>query len=130
MNMRVKMWMALAIVFISGAVIGFFGGQTYVSWRVAIMMQRGPAAVQEFMLKRIQQLLHPRQDQMPAIEELIARVVKELEEHRRRQEAEQWARIKEALSQMQPVLTAEQQAVFDRMSLEDLLPGPPLKSRQ
>jgi neutral trehalase len=67
---------------------------------------------------------------MPAIEELIGRVVKELEEHRRRQEAEQWARIKEALSQMQPVLTAEQQAVFDRMSLEDLLPGPPLKSHQ
>jgi neutral trehalase len=130
MNMRVKMWMALAIVFVSGAFIGFFGGQVYVQWRVEAMRQRGPEVLQEFMLKRIQQRLQPRQDQMPAIEELIGRVVKELEEHRRRQEAEQWARIKETLSQMQPVLTAEQQAVFDRMSLEDLLPGPPRKSQQ
>lgn len=124
MNMRVKMWMALAIVFVSGVVIGFFGGQAYVSWRVAVMMHRGPAALQEFMLKRIQQRLHLREDQMPAIEEVIRRTVQDMDELRRQQGATIWGRMEKALSEIRPALTPEQQQVLDQMSIADLLPGP------
>jgi hypothetical protein len=128
MNTRAKIRMSLAIVLFSGMVIGFFGGQMYVQWRVAVMVRQGPAALQEFMLGRIQARLRPHPDQIPAIEEAIGRVARNLEEHRRRQEAEQWAQIQEALSEMHPVLTAEQRGVLDHMSLEDLLPGPAPRS--
>jgi Ser/Thr protein kinase RdoA (MazF antagonist) len=120
--------MSLAIVLLSGMVIGFFGGQMYIRWRVAIMTHRGPAALQEFMLGRIQARLHPQPDQMPAIKEAMGRVARNLEEHRRRQQAQQWAQIREALSEMRPALTAEQQRVLDHMSLDDLLPGPSPRS--
>ena len=56
MSTRAKIRMSLAIVLLSGMVIGFFGGQMYIRWRVAIMTHRGPAALQEFMLGR-----NPRQ---------------------------------------------------------------------
>jgi len=128
MNARAKMRLSLIIVLLSGMVIGFFGGQMYLRWRVTVMIHQGPAALQEFMRGRLQTRLRLQPAQRPAVEEALARVARNLEEHRRRQQAQQWAQIQEALSEVQPALTGEQQRVLDQMSLEDLLPGPASRS--
>jgi hypothetical protein len=128
MSTRNKIWTSLAIVWLSGLVIGFFGGQMYVRWRVAVLMHQGPMALQEFMLGRIRAHLHLTPDQLPAVEEALGRVAHHLEEHRRQQQAEQWVEIRKALSEMRPALTAEQQGVLEGLCLADLLPGPAPRS--
>lgn len=124
MKAQTRTWVALAVVFVSGTVIGFFSGQAYLRWRVQTMMRRGPAALQEFMVKRIAQQLHPTDEQMPTIKNILHRVAWEMDERRQEHSAELWRSIERGLAQMQPVLTAEQQQVLDQMSMEDLMPGP------
>jgi len=124
MRAKMKICIALVIVFLSGAVIGFFGGQVYVQWRVEAMRRRGPEALQEFLRGRFKKRLHLREDQMPAIEEVIRRTVQDMDEVRRQQGATIWERMEKALSEIRPPLTPEQQQVLDQMSIDDLLPGP------
>ena len=124
MRAKMKICIAMVIVFLSGAVIGFFGGQVYVQWRVEAMRQRGPEVLQQFLRGQFKKRLHLREDQMPAIEEAIRRTVQDIDELRRQQGATIWARMEEALSEIRPALTPEQQQVLDQMSLADLLPGP------
>jgi hypothetical protein len=124
MSPRARIQLSLAVVLFSGMVIGFFGGQMYLHWRVTVMMRQGPTALREFMLGRLRARLRLQPDQVPAVEIALARVAQNLEEHRRRQEAQQWDQMRQALSEMQPALTVGQQETLDQMSLEDLLPGP------
>lgn len=125
MRMQTKTWAALLTVFVSGIVIGFFSGQAYLHWRVQNMRRRGPVALQEFMLKRIQRQLHPTTEQLPTIENVLKQVAQEMDEQRLQNNAKLWQSMRNSLSQMQPVLTTEQKQVLDGMDLEDLLPGPP-----
>ena len=124
MQVKMKICIALVIVFLSGAVVGFFGGQVYVQWRVEAMRQRGPKALRQFLRGRLKKRLHLREDQMPAIEEVIHRTVQDMDELRRQQVGTVWARMEKALSEIRPALIPEQQQVLDRMSVADLLPGP------
>jgi len=128
MNTRTKIRISLVIVLFSGTVIGFFAGQMHLRWRMAVMARRGPSALQEVMFRRIQMRLRLEPGQIPAVEEAMGRVARNLEEHRRRQQTQQWVLIRDALYEMQPGLTPEQRAVLDRMSLADLLPGPTPRS--
>lgn len=124
MNTRTKIRISLVIVLLSGTVIGFFAGQMHLRWRLAVMARRGPAALQEVMVRRIHTRLRLEPGQIPAVEEAMGRVARNLEEHRRRQQTQQWVLIQDALHEMQPGLMPEQRAALDRMSLADLLPGP------
>jgi uncharacterized protein YneF (UPF0154 family) len=119
-----KMWMAIAVVFLSGIVVGFFGGQMYLHWRVEKMIRRGPVALQEYMLRRMTLYLRPSAGQVQALNDVLGRVAQEVNQRREKGMAEQWVITKQALQQMQPPLTAQQQQVLDRMNLADLLPGP------
>ncbi len=124
MRAKMKIYIAMVIVFLSGAVIGFFGGQVYVKWRVEAMRRRGPEVLQQFLRGRFKKRLHLREDQMPAIEEAIRRTVQDMDELRHQHGTTVRARMEEALSEIRPVLTPEQQQILDQMSLADLLPGP------
>lgn len=124
MRANMKICIAMVIVFLSGAVVGFFGGQVYVQWRVEVMKRRGPEVLQQFLRGRFKKRLHLREDQMPTIEEVIRTTVQDMDEMRRQQGATIWARMEEALSEIRPALTPEQQQVLDQMSVADLLPGP------
>ena len=55
----------------------------------------------------------------------VESVAQEMDRRRDQHITELWRSMEESLSQMQPVLTAEQRQVLDGMTLEDLLPGPP-----
>jgi hypothetical protein len=123
MRAKMKICIAIVIVFLSGAVIGFFGGQVYVQWRVEAMRQRGPEALQQFLRGRFKKRLHLREDQMPTIEEVIRKTVQDMDKLRRQHGATVWARMEETLSEIRPVLTPEQQQVLDQMSMADLLPS-------
>ena len=124
MKAKTKTWVALAVVFVSGTVIGFFSGQAYLRWRVLSMMRRGPAALEEIMIERIEQQLHPTAEQMPTIESILHRVAWDMDRKRQEHGEAMWRSIERGLAQMQPVLTAEQQKVLDQMSMEDLMPAP------
>ena len=127
MRSGIKMWVALAVVFLSGSVVGFFSGQMYLHWRVEKMIRRGPVALQEYMLKRMRLYLHPSADQVQALNGVLGRVAQEVDQRREKGMAEQWTVTRQELQQMQPPLTPQQQQVLDRMSLVDLLPGPQSK---
>ena len=118
------MWIALTIVFVSGIVIGFFGGQVYVRWHVLTLLRRGPAGLQESIVKRVAQRLRVRQDQLAAIEEAVQRATQDVDQLRREHIAAFSTRMKRALSEMRPSLTAEQQRVLDSLDVNDLLPPP------
>ena len=124
MQTRTKMWIALTIVFVSGIVIGFFGGQVYVRWHVLTLLRRGPAGLQESIVKRVAQRLRVRQDQLAAIEEAVQRATQDVDQLRREHIAAFSTRMKRALSEMRPSLTAEQQRVLDSLDVNDLLPPP------
>ena len=118
------MWIALTIVFVSGIVIGFFGGQVYVRWHVLTLLRRGPAGLQESIVKRVAQRLRVRQDQLAAIEEAVQRATQDVDQLRREHIAAFSTRMERALSEMRPSLTAEQQRVLDSLDVNDLLPPP------
>jgi hypothetical protein len=126
MTMRIasKMWIAMVVVFLSGGVVGFFGGQMYLHWRVERMLRRGPVALQEYMLRRMTLYLHPSVDQSRALNDVFGRVAQQVDLRREKGIAEEWTAIKQELQQMQPPLTPQQQQELDRMNFNDLLPGP------
>jgi len=124
MQTRTKMWIALTIVFVSGIVIGFFGGQMYVRWHVLAMLHRGPAGLRESIVLRVTHRLHSRGDQMATIEEAIQRATQDVDQLKHEHIAAFSARMKQALSEMRPSLTAEQQQVLDSLDVNDLLPLP------
>jgi hypothetical protein len=124
MRVGTKMWLATIVVFLSGTVVGFFGGQMYLHWRVEKMIRRGPVALQEFMLKRMTFYLHPSVDQVQALSDVLGRVAQEVDQRREQGMAQEWTLTRQKLQEMQPPLTPEQQQVLDRMRLADLLPGP------
>ncbi len=124
MRIRTKMWIATVVVFLSGIVVGFYAGQMYLHWRVEKTIRRGPAALQEYMLKRMTLYLHPTADQVQPLQEVLRRVARQVEQRREKGMAEQWTMTKQELEQMQPSLTPPQRQVLERMKLADLLPGP------
>jgi hypothetical protein len=130
MRTGTKMWVAITVVFLSGAVVGFFSGQMYLHWRVDRMLKRGPAALQEYMLKRITLYLHPSAEQTQALSDVLGRVAQEVKQRREQGIAEEWTLTKEKLQQMQPPLTDQQRQVLDQMNLHDLLPGPLSRMRR
>ena len=126
MNMRTKTktWVALLIVFLSGAVIGFFSGQIYLDWRVRAIRRAGPEALQRFLMMRLKSDLRLRADQIPAVEEVINRTVQDMDVMRRRHGAEIQERMERALSDLRPELDSKQQTTLDSIRGDRLLPGP------
>ena len=124
MQTKTKMWIALTIVFLSGIVIGFFGGQVYVRRHVLAMLRRGPAGLRESIVMRVAQRLHPREEQMVAIEAAIVHAMQDADQLKREHAAAFSARMNEALAEMRPSLTAEQQRILDNLDVNDLLPLP------
>lgn len=124
MRANTKIWMALGVVFLSGVIGGFFGGQIYLHWRVQVLRRAGPAALQQFLLRRLDADLHLNADQIPAVEGVVGRAVQDLEAMRHRHGIEIWGRVEQTLSEVRPTLSPEQQKLLDGISVERLLPGP------
>jgi hypothetical protein len=123
MRTKTRIWTAITIVFLSGIVIGFYAGQMYLHWRVDRIIRQGPAALQEYMLRRMALYLHPSADQAKAMSSVLGQAAQQVNERREKGMTEQWSLMKQELQRMQPPLTPEQQQVLDRMKLADLLPG-------
>lgn len=122
--MKKNISVTMIVIFISGLVIGFIGGQMHFHWRLLQIQKNGPQVLRTFLIKQFQDQLDLLPEQLPAVEQAVQRGTEDLDRYRKAHGAEVWARIKQIVSDVRPTLSPQQQLQLDQLQLEDILPGP------
>lgn len=123
--MKMKIYGALLIVFISGLSTGFLLGQHVDRTRMHFLMQRGPKQLEGLLMERLARQLNLSPVQTPAIHAKVSLVVNEVEHEFRQRGEVMRSRMTRLLADIRPLLDPEQQKILDRMDADDLRPGPP-----
>jgi uncharacterized protein YneF (UPF0154 family) len=128
--MKIKIYGALVIIFVSGLSIGFFLGQYVDRTRMHHLMQRGPERVEEMITDRLVRHLDLDVTQTEAVRNKVGQVVSQAEGELRRQRDVMRGKMAHLLTEIRPLLNASQQQILDRMDADDLRPGPPPRADQ
>jgi uncharacterized protein YneF (UPF0154 family) len=123
--MKIRLLLALIVVFLSGLIIGFFAGQDFAKRQIHQFIKGGPEPMEHMLVSRLTELLGLSRDQIPAIQEKVVLVTRSFQEDRVKHGEIIRARMTELLNDIRPLLNETQQRILDKMDADDLRPGPP-----
>jgi hypothetical protein len=112
---RVKLWAGLIVLFSAGALTGIVGTCLYHDYERGHRGDRGPAAQQERIMKRLTHELSLTAAQQADIEPLVSRVHVAMLQLRFAHQAEVEDILTRGIAEVKEKLSAEQQARLDRM---------------
>lgn len=123
--MKMKLYGALLIVFVSGLCAGYVLGQHVDRLRMRHLVQRGPERMEMFISERLNRHLGLDDVQKREVQVKVAAVIQQAHEDMNRQGEMIRARMTGLLTDIRPLLNPAQQRILDRMDIDDLRPGPP-----
>jgi hypothetical protein len=112
---RGKLWGALAVLFCAGALTGIAGTTLYNQNEQEHRWQRGPAAKQERIMKRLTQELSLTPAQRADIEPMVSRAHVEILQLRFSHQPEVEQVLTKGVAEIKTKLSAEQQAKLDEL---------------
>ena len=120
--MKTKIWLALAIVFSSGLIIGFFAGQQFEHHHIYRLMTRGPEPFEQELMARLTKGLALSEAQIPLVHEKVKIVAQASERSCREQKAMMRERMANLLKEIRPLLGETQQRILDELDVDALRP--------
>lgn len=112
---RSKLWAGLIVLFVAGVVTGIVGTCLYHEQERGHRWERGPAAQQERMMKRLTRELSLTAAQQAEIEPIVTRAHVALLELRSAHQSEVDQILARGVTDIKEKLSAEQQAQLDKM---------------
>src|SRR5262249_11181203 len=79
----IRRWLAVLLIFLSGAVVGTFGTVKVVQWKVEQFTKNGPEGVRKYVLWRLGRELKLTDAQKRSLDPLVAHAQEELKAFRR-----------------------------------------------
>ena len=110
-----KAWLVIAIVFVSGAVIGSAGTEFYFTHTVHGILHQGPASVKKVIMKKLTAELNLTNDQQEEVQDILEETQFQLERLRVRYDPQMEEIINNSVTTMKTRLTAEQQKKLDAL---------------
>lgn len=110
-----KVWLVVAIVFLSGVVIGSVGTGFYFRNVVGGILHRGPAAVRSIIMKKLTTELNLTKDQQEEISDILEEAQFQLQELRAEYHPKMEAIIDNGVATMKTRLSADQQKKLDEL---------------
>lgn len=117
---RWKVWVGLAVLFVSGALIGGMTTHCYMQAQFESRWEGGPQAKKQWMMERLTRRLHLNDGQKASLEPLVTQAQEDLFVLRAQQQPQVEAIWTRTLAGIKPVLAADQQHKLDefRQKLE------------
>ena len=110
-----KLWGALAVLFVAGALTGIAGTTLYHQNEQEQRWERGPAAKHERIMKRLTQELSLTPAQQADIEPMVSRAHVEILQLRFSHQPEVEQALTKGVAEIKTKLSAEQQAKLDEL---------------
>ncbi|MGH7180842.1 MAG: hypothetical protein ACREJN_02560 [Nitrospiraceae bacterium] len=110
-----KLWGALLILFVAGALTGIAGATLYHQYQQEQRWERGPAVKYERIMKRLTHELSLTPAQQADIELIVSRVHAEILQLRFSHQPEVEQTLTQGMAEMKTKLSAEQQAKLDEI---------------
>ena len=120
--MKRKIWLALAIVFSSGLIIGFFAGQQFEHHHIYRLMSRGAEHFEWELMARLTKGLALSETQIPLVREKVKTVALASEQSCREQKTIMRERMINLLKDIRPLLSENQQRILDELDVDALRP--------
>ncbi len=108
-----KLWGGLVVLFLAGTLIGIVGTSLYHQYEQQLRWERGPAARQERIMKRLTQELSLTSAQQSDIEPIVGRVHVEILRLRFQHQPEVERILTQGVAALKTKLSADQQAKLD-----------------
>lgn len=122
--MKAKPWMALTIVFVSGLLVGFYGGRIAMVWRVKTMIESGPSAIQDYFYRSLDRHLDFTPEQDKVVMQALDKAAKSFDKIRLKHAGEIYRNLDQIFIDIRPALNERQLEKMDNISRQDLLPAP------
>ncbi len=110
-----KIWLIIAIVFISGLIVGSAGTGFYMRQRVGGILHRGPGAVKEMVMKKLTAELGLTTDQQADVEQIVEGTQYKLMQLRAQYRPQLEAIVSAGITDMKAKLSPEQQKKLDAL---------------
>lgn len=110
---RGKLWMGLIVLFLTGALTGIAGTNLFHKYERQHRWERGPAATQERIMKRLTRELSLMSAQQAEIEPIVRKVHLEILKLRVRHQPEVERILSHGIADLKAKLSADQQARLD-----------------
>lgn len=107
------MWLVIAIVFVSGAVVGFVGSGYYYRTMVGGILHKGPAAARNYIMKRLTVELNLTKDQQEVLSDILEETQFQMQELRAEYHPKMEAIIDNGVATFKSRLAPEQQKKLD-----------------
>ena len=112
---RGKLWGALVVLFVAGALTGIAGATLYHHYEQEHRWERGPAAKHERIMKRLTQELSLTPTQQSDIEPIVSRAHVDILQLRFSHQPEVEQALTQGMAEIKTKLSAEQQAKLDEL---------------
>ena len=112
---RGKLWGALVVLFVAGALTGIAGATLYQQYEQEHRWERGPAAKHERIMKRLTHELSLTPAQQSDIEPIVTRAHVEILQLRFSHQPEVEQALTQGIAEIKGKLSAEQQAKLDEL---------------
>jgi hypothetical protein len=110
---RTKIWIAVFTIFLSGLLAGFVGGLATARYQVFQIIEKGPEGIHRVVMRRLTHELNLTDAQRKAVEPIIVRAQNDLHRFRINQQPAIQRIIDQALFEIRPELTDEQNKKLD-----------------
>lgn len=110
---RIQILLAITLIFISGVVVGAVGGLALAHRHIVSIIEGGPEAVREVVMRRLTRVLDLTDEQRISVEAVVADAHEQIITLRRRHQPEAEEIIGTAVADIKRVLSDEQKAELD-----------------
>lgn len=112
---RARTWVAMALIFAAGVVVGGVGGLVLAHRKVRQVVEGGPPAVREVVVRGLTRRLKLTADQQVPVREAVTRAHGRMIALRRQHQPEAEQIVADAVAEIAPALTSEQSETLDAM---------------
>lgn len=112
---KTRLWAGIALVFLSGLIIGAVGTGLYIKKTITGVLHEGPPAVKKIIVKRLDKELDLTGNQKTEIEKIVGEAQSRLLNLRLQHQPEIEEIIEGGISQMKTKLSKEQQLKLDKV---------------
>ncbi len=110
-----KTWLVIAVVFLSGIIMGSVGTGFYMKQRIGRILHEGLPAVRKVIMKKLTAELNLTQDQQEEVEEVVEETQLQLQQLRAQYHPQMEKIIENGIATTKTSLSAEQQKKLDAL---------------
>jgi len=118
--MKGKIWLLLAIIFLSGAATGFFSRQFFDRQRLERLRRNMAPHVEDWMVGRLTERLALRPDQVPLVREEVRELAGEIVLRRSEHRKDIQTLVDQMMAVIRPLVDERQRQILDNLTADDL----------